>query len=319
MKQHAHRRERSGRSGRRYKKVAIGIWGDQRFRRLSPIPPCGQGLWLFLLTCPASTAIPGLIRGGQAGLAEELGWTQEAFAQAFAEALSEGLVQVDWNARLVWLPNAISYNEPESPNVVKSWRIWWEELPECPLKAIAWQSLKAYCEGMGEAFAQAFREAMSKDMSKSVAVAVVDISTPSNTTRTLPNDGSLFSNPGPAPKVADPGKARRSPRKPAGLTPEARAAFDRLWAAYPKHVARVDAEREFATVPQAEWDAVVAGAERYAAQQVGVEPRFIQAPDRWLKGKRWTDEVPPSKPAPAAPGDPARGRFVDRRAEWANR
>jgi len=35
----------------RYRKVEVRTWGDEKFRALSPIPPCGQGLWLFLITC----------------------------------------------------------------------------------------------------------------------------------------------------------------------------------------------------------------------------------------------------------------------------
>ena len=69
------------------------------------------------------------------------------------------MVKVDWEARLVWLPQAKKYNRPESPNVVRSWRDHWDNVPECALKVEAYHALKAFTEGLGEAFAKAFAEA----------------------------------------------------------------------------------------------------------------------------------------------------------------
>ena len=146
----------------RFRKVDPRIWGDAKFRRLSPIPPCGQGLWLYLLTCPEATSLPGLIVAGEAGLAEALGWSLEAFRKAFAEAFREGLVRADWSARVVWVKNAPRYNVPESPNVVRSWRDHWDNVPECQLKREAYQWLKAFVEGLAEGFQKAFAEACSE-------------------------------------------------------------------------------------------------------------------------------------------------------------
>ena len=83
----------------------------------------------------------------------------EGFREAFAEAFREGIVKADWKARLVWVPNVIRHNPPESPNVVRSWRVAWDELPECKLKTEAYKTLKAFLEAFGEAFAKAFGEA----------------------------------------------------------------------------------------------------------------------------------------------------------------
>jgi hypothetical protein len=64
----------------------------------------------------------------------------------------------DWTARVVWIPNAIRYNPPASPNVVKSWRATIAEIPECALKSDALATLASYCNGLGKAFAEAFHE-----------------------------------------------------------------------------------------------------------------------------------------------------------------
>lgn len=146
----------------RYRKVDVRMWGDERFRRLTPIPPCGQGLWFFLLTNPQTTNIPGLYRAGEAGLAEELGWSLQAFRKAFAEVSRQGMVEADWSARVVLITGAVKYNGPESPNVVRGWRAQWDEIPECQLKHKAFEHLRGYCEALGEAFAEAFREACAK-------------------------------------------------------------------------------------------------------------------------------------------------------------
>ena len=102
----------------RHRKIDVRMWGDEKFQRLSPMPPSGQGLWIFLLTNGSTTSVPGLFHAGRLQLAEQLGWLPEAFDEAFAEVAREGMVRADWKARVVWVPKAISYNVPESPNVI---------------------------------------------------------------------------------------------------------------------------------------------------------------------------------------------------------
>lgn len=165
---------------RRYSKVYRRIWNDARFRALSAPPPNGQTLFFRLLTGPELGNIPGLFSVGEAALAEALGWPLEGFRAAFAELSGEaipegfpegfpegyregsreGLAKADWKARLVWIPKAIHNNPPESPNVIRSWRLLWDELPECPLKLEAYRYVKAFVEGLGEPFRKAFAEAI---------------------------------------------------------------------------------------------------------------------------------------------------------------
>ena len=79
----------------------------------------------------------------------------EEFRKAFAELLAKGLAKAAWKARAVWIPNGIKYNPPVNPNVVKSWRNAWDEIPECAWKAEAYERLKAFTEGLGEGFGKA--------------------------------------------------------------------------------------------------------------------------------------------------------------------
>ena len=154
----------------RHAKVDVRIWDDERVMRLSPIPPCGQGLWIRLLVTRHRSTIPGLLCVGEAALAEEFGWPLQAFREAFTEALLEGLLEADWKARLIWIPTACLYNRPESLNVVKAWRIPWDEAPECQLKVKAFHILKAFTDGLGLAFAQAFAQACADPSPKPRAI-----------------------------------------------------------------------------------------------------------------------------------------------------
>lgn len=146
----------------RYRKIDIRIWGDAKFGRLSPLVPSGQALWFYLLTGRETGIIPGVLVAGRAALAESLRWPLEGFDKGFREVLQEGLAQADFDAPLIWIPNAVRYNPPANPNVVKSWRDAWDEVPECELKVTIWQSLKGFTEGLGEGFAKGFREAIAK-------------------------------------------------------------------------------------------------------------------------------------------------------------
>lgn len=143
----------------RYRKIEVKMWGDAKFRSLSTLPPCGQGLWLYLLTGPNTGPIPGLFRAGRAAMAEELDWDVKAFDKAFAEVLEKGMVKSDFKARVVWVPKAIFHNRPVSPNVVKSWGKEWEMIPECDLKTEAFHSLRTAMYSFGESFGKVFDEA----------------------------------------------------------------------------------------------------------------------------------------------------------------
>ena len=148
----------------RYKKISVRMYADSRFIGLSRPQPNAQYLWIYLLTGPHTTSVPGLFAAGEAALSEALDWPLKGFQKAFQELFGKGMAKADWKARVVWIPNAFKYNVPESPNVVKSWSGLLSEIPECSLKTEAIKQLKAYIEGMGKGFQDAFEKAYSKAM-----------------------------------------------------------------------------------------------------------------------------------------------------------
>lgn len=150
----------------RYTSVERRMWNDGRFRALSPMLPCGQGLWIHLLTTPRLGVLPGLIVMGEAAMAEDLGWELDAFRAAFAEIATQDMARADWKARLIVMTKAIERNKPESPNVVRSWRGQWLEVPDCELKAEYFDALRAVVESMGPGFAAALVETFPEEMAK---------------------------------------------------------------------------------------------------------------------------------------------------------
>ena len=146
----------------RYSKVTRRIWGDAKFKSLSQD---AKLLFFRLLTAPESTTIPGVILVRKSALAEDMGWTAETVSKRFGELFRNGIAMVDWDAGLVWLPNAIAHNSPENPNMVKGWAAPWKELPDSDLIAVIHQGLSAHMETLSEQFRNGF-ETVSKRLPK---------------------------------------------------------------------------------------------------------------------------------------------------------
>jgi hypothetical protein len=109
------------------------------------------------------TAI-GAMRASIPGLAAEIRWAEKAFREAFREVCSKGMAEHDETASLMWLPNFIRYNPPESPNVVKAWVGSLELLPECDLLSRVVSGSVAFAQAMNKGFADALPEAFTKGM-----------------------------------------------------------------------------------------------------------------------------------------------------------
>lgn len=144
----------------RYRKVDPKIWNDEKFRSLSDD---SQLVFFYLLTHPHQTSL-GAMRSSVPGLAAEKQWKLTRFARAFGEIQTKGMVRLDHRASLLWLPNFLKYNGPESPNVVKSWSQSLDLLPECQLKSNIVEHVKIFLETLPKAFSEALPEAFAKSM-----------------------------------------------------------------------------------------------------------------------------------------------------------
>ena len=150
----------------RYAKVARKMWDDATFRSWSKPTANAQTLWAYLLTCPSAGSIPGVFRFSLADTAERFGWTIDDTSKSLAEIIDSGRAEYDATARLIYLPNAIKWNEPASANVVVSWRRQWSELPESVLRVRAQRALSRYVGSLGAAFQKAIDGCFSVRLGK---------------------------------------------------------------------------------------------------------------------------------------------------------
>lgn len=101
-----------------------------------------------------------------------------------------------------------------------------------------------------------------------------------------------------ADPVADPdqGEREREPASPTSAELIA-ARFERFWDAYPNKVSKQDASKVFAKLkPDHELLATILDAiARRKASGTWSEQRYIPGPDKWLRGRKWEDEVPGPK------------------------
>ncbi len=143
----------------RYRKVTLRMWNDERFMELTPPKPSGQVLWFWLLTGPCSTPVPGVVDVTLGEISDRLQWPPAATKRCWGEIASRHMATADWSRSLVWLPNALKHNLPESPNVAKSWRRYLNEhVAECALRTSVEQVIKQRLQAMGPSFVEAFDE-----------------------------------------------------------------------------------------------------------------------------------------------------------------
>jgi len=139
-----------------YARVDLRLWHDRQFREFGPPPPNPQFLFLYLLTCPERTLIPGVIRHNFSTVFTQFGWSQRAGLMQVAALAEAGMVAYEGD--LIWLPNALNHNKPSNPNVVRGWRKAYDhEVPECGLRDIIGTAITVFLRDFPPAFRQAFQ------------------------------------------------------------------------------------------------------------------------------------------------------------------
>lgn len=136
-----------------WRPVDVRVWNDRKFLAGGDD---ARLLWLYLLTCP-SLPIPGVVLGGDGALAEMLGWTPERLRERFQELSRNGL-RVAREGRIVWLRNALNYQPPSNPNMVKGWAKLWDNVPEGELKLELWEALRIACKPWSVLFGKLFKK-----------------------------------------------------------------------------------------------------------------------------------------------------------------
>lgn len=143
----------------RYRRVSTRMWNDRKFLELSAPKPNARDLWVWLIAGPLTTPVPGVVLASIGGVADRLAWPLPATRRCWQEIADREMATADWSHSLVWLPNALEHNPPESPNVVKSWRRYLDEnVPECDLRI----QVEGFTQGFLKAFGKAFHEAFGR-------------------------------------------------------------------------------------------------------------------------------------------------------------
>lgn len=78
------------------------------------------------------------------------------------------------------------------------------------------------------------------------------------------------------------------------------ATFDNFWTLYPRKVARKDALQAWTKLGEPDREAATSALVAWRRVWIARgEERYIPYPATWLRGERWTDELPSDAPNPA--------------------
>jgi hypothetical protein len=114
-----------------YRKIDPRLWDDERFVDLTTVQKL---LWLYLLTGPHTTSLPGLWIVGIGELVDGLRLPDKAVREALSVLEGTGMLIHNPRVRLVRVPNAPKYNRPENARVLKAWFRLWQSIPDCQQK-----------------------------------------------------------------------------------------------------------------------------------------------------------------------------------------
>ena len=141
-----------------HRKVACKIWNDAWFVRQTDN---GKLLFLYLLTSQHTTSF-GARKGTIKGLAAEMNWSTKKTKLAITDALLNQKVLLNVKEQVIYLPNFLTYNKPETPNVVRSWFTLLDTIPEGETKKIILKNTEGFIKGYGKGFQEAYAEIMRK-------------------------------------------------------------------------------------------------------------------------------------------------------------
>jgi hypothetical protein len=145
--------DRSCRFGVRFRRIYSVELVEGAFRGLDD----GERVvWLYLKAGLQSTSV-GIYRLSSAVAAEDLGnLTADEFDRRFHAVRQAYGWYFDETVRVVWIPEWLNDNPPQSPNVVASWRKLLNAVPDCAIKAEAVDAIHRHLKDLPESFRKAF-------------------------------------------------------------------------------------------------------------------------------------------------------------------
>jgi len=148
----------------RYTSVYQQIWYSNSFRSLGKIPPSPHTLFIFILTGPHTTSLPGLYRIGPGYISDVLKWNLTEVHKAIKQLSSRHMIRYNSKNCLIYLPKWSKFNSPSNPNVLTSWVKDLKNIPNCQLKELFLNDLKALLKALPKAFGNTFEKYYTKPM-----------------------------------------------------------------------------------------------------------------------------------------------------------
>lgn len=280
--------------------MSAEMYADQKFCELSPMKPSGQTLWIYLLTGPFSTLIPGVVIGGEAGISEALRWPLPAFRRCFTEIVAQRMAQADWKARVVFLPNGLKHNLPQSPSVVTGWRQAWAEVPACELKQQAALTIRTILvEAKGQEYQRSFEEfALRRSTDTQPAPQPASQAAPQPDSHQEQDQDQEYP-PTPLQGVdRDPARRPHPLDERPGIPGWSVDAQERFLAVYPQKQGRIAGIKAWVKLNpgQPEAERIIATVTARLAQGWGAEPRFVPFPAKFIEERRWEEPWTPASP-----------------------
>ena len=137
----------------RWRRVQSRSWIEEPMRYLSDSE---RVVRLYCTTGPQSTSV-GCFHLSPAVAVEHLGnVTMREFLRRLDRVVESSGWKWDAAAKVLWIPEWLKENEPQSPNVCKSWRRLLADVPDCELKLEAVVAIKVFLKAFAEGFQQAF-------------------------------------------------------------------------------------------------------------------------------------------------------------------
>lgn len=144
-----------------YRKIDPRLWDDEKFVELTTAEKL---LWLYLLTGPHTTSLPGLWTVGLGELVDGLRLPAKHVEEGLRKLERMGRLVLNPRLRLVRVPNAPRYNRPDNARVLKAWFKLWSDIPECQQKYDHLESLR------GSVFAPGSEEGIDEQATRGLAL-----------------------------------------------------------------------------------------------------------------------------------------------------
>jgi hypothetical protein len=123
---------------------------------LSGVSDTGRYLYAWLYQSPSRDVVPGLLRVGAGGLAEEIGWTARKVQKHLHELA--GYVLVDDASRVLFILGAIKADPPRNPKQITAMARQFAQIPTSAVVDAAMRELEAVIKKSDKSLIDKWRE-----------------------------------------------------------------------------------------------------------------------------------------------------------------